>query len=86
MTAWWASSLDPSGLHHAVFRNPDIDACKQEGRFCGHFSRVVVSDFRSLCGDIVSEALSARQSPAAKIPFLAAGWSLCFSESPWPCQ
>jgi hypothetical protein len=30
--------------------------------------------FRSLRGDIVSEALSARQSPAAKIPFLAAGW------------
>jgi hypothetical protein len=34
----------------------------------------VVSDFWSLRGDIVSEALSARQSPAAKIPFLAAGW------------
>ena len=37
---------------------------------------MVVSDFRSLRGDIVSEALSAHQSPAVKIPFLAAGWSL----------
>ena len=48
--------------------------------------RVVVSDFRSLRADIVSEGLSACQSPAAKIPFLAAGWSLCFSESSWPCH
>jgi hypothetical protein len=31
--------------------------------------REVVSNFRSLRGDIVSEALSARPSPAAKIPF-----------------
>ena len=60
--------------HHPVLRNLDIKTCKHEGGFCGHFSRVVVSDFRSLRGDIVSEALSARQSPAAKIPFLAAGW------------
>ncbi|HWZ08186.1 MAG TPA: hypothetical protein VNY53_14875 [Bradyrhizobium sp.] len=52
--------------HHPVLRNLDIKTCKHEGRFCGHFSRVVVSDFRSLRGDIVSEALSARQSPAAK--------------------
>jgi hypothetical protein len=58
--------------HHPVLGNLDIKTCKHEGGFCGHFSRVVVSDFRSLCGDIVSEALSARQSPAAKIPFLAA--------------
>jgi hypothetical protein len=57
--------------HHPVFRNLDIKSCKHKGRFCGHFSRVVVSDFRSLRGDIVSEALSARQSRAAKIPFLA---------------
>ena len=27
-------------------------ARKQKGRFCGDFSRVVVSDFRSLRGDI----------------------------------
>ena len=57
-----------------VLRNLDIKTCKHEGRFCGHFLRVVVSDFRSLRGDIVSEAFSACQSPAAKIPFLAAGW------------
>jgi hypothetical protein len=37
----------------------------------GYFSREVVSDFWSLRGDIVFEALWARQSPAAKIPFLA---------------
>jgi hypothetical protein len=30
---------------------------------------VGVSNLGSLLGDIVSEALSARQSPAAKIPF-----------------
>jgi hypothetical protein len=42
--------------------------------FAGHFSRVVVSNLWSLLGDIVSEALSGRQSPVAKIPFLAAGW------------
>ena len=50
--------------HHPVFRNP-----KREGGFCGHFSRVVVSDFRSLRRDIVFKSLLARQSPAAKIPF-----------------
>jgi hypothetical protein len=49
-------------------RNLDIKTCKHEGGFCGHFSRVVVSDFRSLRGDIVSEALSARQSPGGKNP------------------
>jgi hypothetical protein len=59
--------------HHPVFRNLDIKTRNREGRFCGHFSRVVVSDFRSLRGDIVSEALSARPSPAAKISFLTAG-------------
>ena len=37
--------------------------------FSGHFSRVVVSDFRSLRSDIVFRPLLARQSPAAKIPF-----------------
>jgi hypothetical protein len=68
------SQLDPSCLHHPVSRNRQLIARWQKGRFCGHFSREVVSDFLSLCGDIVSEALSARQSPAAKIPFLAAGW------------
>ena len=40
-------------------------------QFCGHFSRVVVSDFRSLRGDIVFRPLLARQSPVAKIPFQA---------------
>ena len=55
--------------HHAVLRNLDIETCKHEGRFCGHFSRVVVSDFRSLRGDIVFTSLSGRLSPAAKIPF-----------------
>ena len=38
-------------------------------QFCGHFSRVVVSDFRSLRGDIVFKRLLARLSQAAKIPF-----------------
>jgi hypothetical protein len=57
-----------------------VRRCKHEGRFCGHFSREVVSDFWSLRGDIVSEALSARQSPAAKIPFLAAGLEECDSD------
>jgi hypothetical protein len=86
MTAWWASSLDPSGLHHAVFRNPDIDACKQEGRFCGHFSRVVVSDFRSLRRDIVFRSLLARQSPTAKIPFqtYCAPLAVMFSQAAFP--
>ena len=32
-------------------------------------SRVMVSDFRSLRGDIAFRPLLARQSPAAKIPF-----------------
>jgi len=36
---------------------------------CGHFSRAVVSDFRSLRRDIVFRSFLARQSPAAKIPF-----------------
>jgi hypothetical protein len=39
--------------------------------FSGHFSRAVVSDFRSLRSDILFRSLLARQSPAAKIPFLA---------------
>jgi len=50
--------------HHPVFRNP-----KREGGFCGHFSRVVVSDFRSLRGDIAFRPLLVRQSPAAKTRF-----------------
>src|SRR6516165_10026159 len=50
--------------HHPVFRNP-----KREGGFCGHFSRVVVSDSRSLRGDIAFRPLLVRQSPAAKTPF-----------------
>jgi hypothetical protein len=74
MTGWWAASFDLFRLHHPVSRNPRVQVSRREGRFCGHFSRVVVSDFRSLRGDIVSEALSARQSPAAKFPFLATGW------------
>src|SRR5262249_2883960 len=44
-------------------------ARSQKGRFCGHFSRVVVSDLWSLLGDIASSAFFARLSPAAKIPF-----------------
>ena len=55
--------------HHPVLRNLDIKTCKHEGGFCGHFSRVVVSDFRSLHGDIVIRSLFARLSPATKIPF-----------------
>ena len=39
----------------SVSRNARVQVGKQEGRFSGHFSRVVVSDFRSLRGDIVSE-------------------------------
>ena len=56
----------------SVLRNPQLIARQQKSRFCGHFSRVVVSDFRSLRGDIVFRPLLARQSPAAKIPFPAA--------------
>jgi len=66
--------------HHPILRNLDIETCEHEGGFTA-ISRAwwsPVSGF--MRGDIVSEALSARQSPAAKIPFLAAGWSLCFSE------
>jgi hypothetical protein len=48
-----------------VPRNPQLIARQQKSRFCGHFSRVVVYDFRSLPRDIVL----ARQSPRAKIPF-----------------
>jgi hypothetical protein len=40
-----------------------------KGRFCGHFSRVVVSDCRSLRGDFVFRPVLVRRSPAAKIPF-----------------
>jgi hypothetical protein len=47
---------------------------------------VVVSDFRSLRGDIVSEALSARQSPAAKISFLATGWRGLFCFGYWKAR
>ena len=32
--------------------NPQLIAREQKGRLCGEFSRVVVSDFRSLRGDI----------------------------------
>ena len=48
---------------------PATDSSLAERPFCGHFSRVVVSDFRSLRGDIVFRPLLARQSLAAKIPF-----------------
>jgi hypothetical protein len=68
MTAWWAAS-SISTVSTTLFRNPDIKARKHEGGFCGHFSRVVVSDFRSLRGDIVFRSLSGRLSPVAKIPF-----------------
>ena len=69
MTGWWAPSFDLLRPHHPVFRNPQLIARWQKSRFCGHFSRAVVSDFRSLRGDIVFRPLLARQSPAAKIPF-----------------
>ena len=58
--------------HHPVFRNLDIKTCEHEARFCSHFLRVAVSDFRSLCSDIVFRFLFARQSPASEIPFPAA--------------
>jgi len=45
------------------------DSSLAETPFCGHFSRVVVSDFWFLCRDIVFRPLLACQSPAAKIPF-----------------
>ena len=61
--------LDQRFQGDILFRNPKLIARKQKGRFCGHFSRVVVSDFRSLRGDIVFRPFLARQSPAAKIPF-----------------
>jgi hypothetical protein len=61
--------LSAQDVHHPVFRNPKLTARKQKGHFCGHFSRVVVSDFRSLRGDMVLRPLLARLSPAAKIPF-----------------
>jgi hypothetical protein len=57
--------------HHPVLQNLDIKTCKHEGRFCGHFSRTVVSDFRSLRSDIVFRSLLARRSPAGEIPFPA---------------
>jgi hypothetical protein len=41
----------------------------QRCRCCGHFSRLVVSDFRSLRRDSVFRPPLARPSPAAKIPF-----------------
>ena len=63
------SQFDIYCLHHPVFRNLDIKTFKHEGRFCGHFPRVVVADFQSLCGDIVSRACLTRLSPVAKIPF-----------------
>jgi len=40
--------------HHAVFGNYGRRDHMQEGRFCGHFSRVVAGNFWSLRGDIVS--------------------------------
>ena len=40
-----------------------------EARYFSHFSRVAVSNFRSLRGDIDFKSLSGRLSRAAKIPF-----------------
>ena len=62
----------PNEVHVALdrkTRNPQLIARKQNGRFCRHFSREVVSYFRSLRADIIFRPLLARQSPAAKIPF-----------------
>ena len=57
----------------------DIKTCEHEGRFCGHFSRVAVADFRSLCSDIVFRFLLARQSPASEIPFPGACKARCLN-------
>jgi hypothetical protein len=64
-----------TGLHltaSATTQSPETHG--EKAAFAAISRALVVSDFRSLRGDIVFEALSARQSPAAKIPFLAAGW------------
>ena len=54
--------------HHPVSRNPQLIARKQKSRFCGHFSGVVVSDFRSLRGDIVSRSLFGASVSGGKNP------------------
>jgi hypothetical protein len=59
---------------------------KQEARLVGRLSRFLLVVFQSLKADIVSEALSARQSPAAKIPFLAACWKAHLLEQLGPDQ
>jgi hypothetical protein len=61
--------LEPWCAHHPVFRNPQVTARKQKGRFCRHFSREVVSYFRSWAEISSSARLFARLSPAARIPF-----------------
>jgi hypothetical protein len=48
-----------------------MKACRQEDRFCGHFSRYFPAVFESLQATIVSEALLAPLSPSGKIPFPA---------------
>src|SRR6516165_11614696 len=65
---WRPVSLDCI-RHHPVFRNQNFKDSKQEGRFCGHFSRFFLKALLSLQADCVSGALSVRLSPAAKIPF-----------------
>jgi hypothetical protein len=50
-----------------------VKAFRQEGRFCGDFSRFFPAVFESLQAAIVSEALLARLSPSGKIPFPAEG-------------
>jgi hypothetical protein len=48
-----------------------MKACRQQGRFCGHFARFFPAVFESLQAAIVSEALFALLSPSGKIPFPA---------------
>jgi hypothetical protein len=52
-------------------QSPETRASKsasEKGRFCGHFSRTVVSDFQSLRGDIVSRSLFEAPVSDARIP------------------
>jgi hypothetical protein len=61
--------ISGSQVRALVRRNPQLIARKQKGRFFGHFSGVVVSDFRSLPETSSSGPFLTRLSPAAKIPF-----------------
>ena len=69
MTAWWAASSISSVSTTQSSETRKTYSWLAEMPSCGHFSRAVVSDFRSLRRDIVFRSFLARQSPAAKIPF-----------------